>query len=71
MYVHITTKGALSFRIAPAIRKRVYFPITRRKKLPSEARVTMTVVVIVMRGNRVDHRQPSRQIGLLHPDSHR
>ena len=33
--------------------------------------MTMTVVAIATRGNRVDHRQPSRQIGFLHTDSHR
>jgi hypothetical protein len=55
---------------APKIKKRVYFLITRRLKLPSEARVTMTVVAIVTTSNRVDHRQPPRQIGFLCPDSH-
>jgi hypothetical protein len=33
--------------------------------------MTMTVVAIVMRGNRVGHRQPSRQMGFLGTDSHR
>ncbi len=33
--------------------------------------MTVTVVAIVTRGNRVDHRQPSRQTGFLRTDSHR